>query len=349
MESGRLDALYEAWTRLHSTGPEFNDWLSNHGPMAAEALVRHGYADRIPAWLDSYSQRLEESPRGIHPVTADNWQEALGDPRRLGDWPDFFRRELAEAPWEDVLAAWWPRLLPGIAAGATHGVIRVGHAVRIAREAGANEVTLEELAQALAYWAARWQPVVDPRTPRGEAELLDALKAVGPIKHREHGILTRLEQLEETPTWRTDQEAAAPAADPEEFLRRLVSAAVEYYRTRGNGNPVMLVHAATAPNAVLRSLPSLPRELWRPSAEAAWTASAALAAIYQPDEPVPEERQREFASVASGMDEAIAEATTTGEEHAIKFADTAASVLEWDPGASSAAATVSCAVMIKND
>ena len=30
--TGTLDEAYE---RLHATGPEFDGWLSNHGPMAA--------------------------------------------------------------------------------------------------------------------------------------------------------------------------------------------------------------------------------------------------------------------------------------------------------------------------
>ncbi len=34
--------LYEAWERLHRTGPEFQGWLSTHGPMAVESLDRHG-------------------------------------------------------------------------------------------------------------------------------------------------------------------------------------------------------------------------------------------------------------------------------------------------------------------
>jgi hypothetical protein len=37
--TGTLDEAYE---RLHATGPEFDGWLSNHGPMAAEAMVRTG-------------------------------------------------------------------------------------------------------------------------------------------------------------------------------------------------------------------------------------------------------------------------------------------------------------------
>ena len=49
----------------------------------------------------------------------------------------------------------------------------------------------------------------------------------------------------------------------------------------------MLVHSATAPTAVLRTLPALRDDLWAPSAAAAWTAAAALTVIYAPADPAP--------------------------------------------------------------
>ena len=52
MESSGTGTLDEAYQRLHATGPEFDGWLSNHGPMAAEAMVRGGQADRVHRWLD---------------------------------------------------------------------------------------------------------------------------------------------------------------------------------------------------------------------------------------------------------------------------------------------------------
>nr|WP_067502673.1 questin oxidase family protein [Actinoplanes sp. TFC3] len=70
----------------------------------------------------------------------------------------YFDRELAPAAWRDVLTMWWPRLLPGIAAGATHGVIRVGHAVRALLEKETPQ-RVGGLGQGLASWAARWQPL----------------------------------------------------------------------------------------------------------------------------------------------------------------------------------------------
>ena len=128
--------LEQAYERLHLTGPDFggdeegNNGLSNHGPMAVEVLVRRGHELDVPRWVDAYVPRLEELPRASAQITDENWRDALGDGRRIGDWTEFFTRQVAERPWREVLATWWPRLLGGIAAGATHGVIRVGHSVR---------------------------------------------------------------------------------------------------------------------------------------------------------------------------------------------------------------------------
>src|SRR5450755_4575080 len=89
--AGTLDEAYE---RLHATGPEFDGFLSNHGPMVAEAMARRGQADGVQRWLDFYVQRLEEFPRGISPIGA-QWREALGDPHRVADWTTHFRAEVA--------------------------------------------------------------------------------------------------------------------------------------------------------------------------------------------------------------------------------------------------------------
>ena len=97
--------LGEAYERLHLTGPEYRGYLSNHGPMVAEAMVHHGHGHVVNPWLDVYMCRLEEFPRGIGPIGSD-WQEALGDVRRVADWTAFFRREISEQPWRQVLNTW---------------------------------------------------------------------------------------------------------------------------------------------------------------------------------------------------------------------------------------------------
>lgn len=83
----------------------------------------------------------------------------------------------------------------------------------------------------------------------------------------------------------------------------------------------MLVHAATAPNAVLRALDSLPRDQWVPSLHAAWTASAAVTAMYAPAEPF-----AHTPPVRLAPGEVLKRALAHGDEHVIKLTDTALDV-----------------------
>ncbi|CAL9326815.1 MULTISPECIES: questin oxidase family protein [Streptomyces] len=309
--------LEEALGRLHASGPERLGRLTNHAPMVVEALAAHGRADAVHRWLDLYRPKLEDFPRPFSPVTDADWREALGDPRRAADWIGHFGRALAEQPWRDVLAVWWPRLLPGIYGGSTHPVIRVGHAVR-ALEAGENGPRLAELAHGLGYWAARHRPVsgIAPLPPAPSAAR--SLDAVPPITDPRGGFPDRLAAVRRLPRW------AGDVTDPDTArtrLTELVRAATHRYATHGHGEETMLVHAATAPNAVLRALPSLPRELWAPSLHAAWTASAAVTAMYAPAGPA-----APVTAPGRTADEVLEQALAHGDEHVIKLTDTALDV-----------------------
>jgi hypothetical protein len=373
--TGTLDEAYE---RLHLTGPEFDGWLANHGPMAAEALVRHGHGDLVSSWLDGYMQQLEEFPRGTGPIGAD-WPQALGDPRRVADWTAFFGHELGEQPWREVLNTWWPRLLPGVVAAATHGVIRVGHAVRVLLAdgdddaGGSADVRIAELAHGLAYWAARWQTMpaghagaaaasaagrARTQTPAGtqaaagQAHMqtlarplaatagqahgqtaAESLDAVPRIADQSGGILDRLGQLGSVPGWSRTLAGFSIPAEPEQIRARLADladAATCRYLYYGHGNGVMLVHSATAPTAVLRTLPALDIALWEPSLAAAWAASSALTAVYAPAEPAPRAELPAPPPAGQSAEETasatFARAAEHGDEHVIKFADTAVDV-----------------------
>ncbi|WP_030617131.1 questin oxidase family protein [Streptomyces sclerotialus] len=339
--SGTLD---EALERLHTRGPEFHGYLSNHGPMAVEALVRHGRADSVHRWLDRYETTLEDRPPADTAVTEANWREALGDPRRVTDWTAYMSRQLADRPWRDVLAEWWPRLLPGIAGAATHPVIRVGHAVRTLSPDGEEEPRVAELAHALGYWAARHLPLGDVAAPAGRNTPDAALWDVPPVPEQEGGIRQRLAQLARTPGWPAATAALRPAAGPADaraLLAGVVAAATARYAVDAAAEPVMLVHAATAPNAVLRTLPALPEHLWVPSLHAAWAASAAVTAAYAPRHPArPQDATgaapggaTDAPDGASGTDtpgdasaDAFERAAAHGDAHAIKLTDTALDV-----------------------
>jgi hypothetical protein len=315
-------------------------------------------------------ERLEEFPRGTGPIGTD-WQEALGDPRRIADWTAYFRREVTEQPWHEALDTWWPRLLPGVAAAATHGVIRVGHAVRALREDGEDADHVTELAHGLAYWAARWQPVPGtPATvpslataagaaadPAGSAPAAtstgptaaEALAAIPRIADQSGGIRDRLGRLADLPGWPAAVAAPRIPASAEglsSWLASLVDAAATRYLRYGHGNGVMLVHSATAPNAILRTLPALDTKLWAPSVAASWAATAALTAIYAPAAPAGRAGLPDPPAGPQAAEEVFARAVEHGDEHVIKFADTAADVYARTGRPDALAAAVRAAVLI---
>ena len=313
--SAELDEVYE---RMRRTGPEFDGWLSNHGPMAGDALLRLDPGADVHRWLDGYAGRLEEAPTPRWPIGPGEWREVLGDPSRLGDWLLLFDRELADRPWRDVLLTWWPRLLPGSLASATHGLIRTGHAVRALRE-GETAPRVDELAQALGYWAARWLPAPASARPDGDRSAAAALDGV-PVVGGAGGVRTQLAALAERRDWAPAVRALAPAPQADDVpaaLDALVDAAVERYGRWATGSPVMLVHAATAPRAAGLVLPALPRELWAPTYEAAWRTTAALTAVYRTAQPLPDP------PAGAPVDELVGRAARHGDEHVLKFAEVA--------------------------
>ncbi|MFI1580219.1 questin oxidase family protein [Embleya sp. NPDC020630] len=325
MRQQAADALDEAFARLHRTGSEFDDKLSNHGPMAVEALVHAGQWEAVPAWLDSYTRRLEPVSRPTERIARDAWREALGDRARDGDWIALFTDEIAERPWREVLALWWPRLLPGLPGGATHGVIRVGHAVRALLDLGESPVRLAEFAHAMAYFASSNQALPElPRLAGGRTpfEALDAVPPL-PIEEKDH-ISRRLDFLAGWDAWLTPTLSVQEATTPEQaqaLLADTVHAATLRYLRRGHGSGVMNVHAVTAPSAVLRVLPALPREQWIPSYTTAWATSSAVFAVYSG-------REDATGTPAPAPDpvEAGQRALAHGDEHVIKLVDTAVDV-----------------------
>ncbi|HWM06395.1 MAG TPA: questin oxidase family protein, partial [Actinophytocola sp.] len=263
--------LTEAYERLHRHGPEFggdeegNHGLTNHGPMAAEVMVRRGLDIDLHRWLDGYVPRLTELPAPGDRIAESSWPDALGDGRRIADWTEFFARRLAEQPWREVLVTWWPRLLPGIVAGSTHGVIRVGHAVRALTAGEQGPAVVTELGHGLAFWAARARVLPGFTVPAGDRSPAQALRAVPRLADQSGLIAHRVGRLAELPGWPAALAALrAPAApaDVPTLLDDLVETATLHYRTHGHGSPVLLVHTATAPNAVRHTLPVLPESMW---------------------------------------------------------------------------------------
>ena len=315
------DVLDEAYERLHRTGPEFDGYLSNLGPMASEALVQLGLGEHVHHWLDGYTDKLEERPKGSSRITPEEFADALGDPRRFGDWLDYFDIQVANSDWRDVLAEWWPRLLPGSLASATHSLIRVGHAVRALR-AVETPPRVAELGQALGYWAARYQPMPGTAHPAGRLTAAQALDAVPRVPDQSGGISARVTQLAHTPGWTQATAALQPPASAEDVpsaLAALTDAGVTRYLSHGHGSAILLVHAATAPNAAMLVLGALPRNLWLQTHTALWHVCAAITAGFAPAQPW----SGRVAKPADSPEEAGQRALESGDEHVIKFTETA--------------------------
>ena len=328
--------LAEVYTRLHGYGPEYggdeegNHGLTNHAPMAAEVVLRRGLPVNVDRWLDRYVKRLDELPPTARPITAAEIDTALGDARRLPDWASWFTHQLLLRPWREVLTEWWPRLLPGIVAGSTHGVIRVGHVVRGllgTDPAPGRDPALDELAQGLAFWAARYRALPVAARPAGRRSVSDALAAVQRLADQSGFIAHRIDRLPSTGGWldAVRDVRPTPAPDVPDRLSDLVDAATHAYVAFGHGSPVLLVHTATAPNAVLHVLPALPEDAWPASFDAAWAAAAAIVAMYAPRQP--NDERAPSLSADPGV-EALERAAEHGDEHVLKFTDTAVDAYE---------------------
>jgi hypothetical protein len=349
--------LDEAYERLHRCGPEFggdeegNHGLTNHGPMATEVMVRRGLDVDVHRWLDRYVPRLRELPGPTERIADDAWGNALGQGSRIGDWTDYFVREVADQPWQQVLVTWWPRLLPGIAAGATHGVIRVGHAVRTLSAGDQSPAAQAELAYGLAFWAARARPLPGFTAPSGGLAADAALRGLPRLEDQTGLIAHRLDRLADLRGWPAGLAAMRAPESPDDVparLAELVDAAAVQYLAHGQAAPVLLVHTATAPNAVLHTLPLLPRDLWLASYGAAWAASAAVIATYAPVAPRTSAARAGVAAPA-GDDPAaglLDRAAHHADEHVIKFADTAVEAWERTGNPDALAAAVHCSELI---
>lgn len=161
-----------------------------------------------------------------------------------------------------------------------------------------------------------------------------ALDIVPRIADQRFGIRSRLAQLATTARWQKAGAAAPGSGGVAERLGQIDAAAILRHGTHGYGSPVMLVHAATAPNGVPRTLPVFPLELlWQPSLQAAWAAAVAVTAAYSPAE-----GRAEPTRIDHDLREVMAYATANRDADAIGSVDTAIDVATNDSGAFAAAA-----------
>lgn len=133
---------------------EFGHALANHLPMLLVILARLGADDRrLEGYFETYrdANRLRPPPAPVAAITAVDWTAHLGDRGREADYRAFFAAELRRLGARDLQRTYLPILLPGICASALHALMRLAY--------GHLDANPEEIARALAYWAATFLPL----------------------------------------------------------------------------------------------------------------------------------------------------------------------------------------------
>jgi hypothetical protein len=319
------DVIDEALEMLRGTGPEFDPFgmgfcLSNHAPMAVEAMCAMGRPDAVIPWVERYRVRLPDAPKPREPIPGSAWREALGNLGRAPDWVQFFTTELAEASWTDVLNRWVPRLAPAAFGGGTHGVLRTAHAARSLGHAETPQ-RHHELAEALGYWAACYETL--PEAPGNAAHLFpaEALSRVEQLDLRDRAnwvlFVQPIAKLSSLPSFGGVADLVDVESDPSAFLSELSeSIAALLVSNVERVMPRALVHALTAGAATRLMLPYLSPEATATSLRYGWQVAAAFyaALVLEPaadDSPGPDENIEDL------VDEAIA----CPDEHGIKVTE----------------------------
>ncbi len=323
-------AYNEALAILAGSGPEYGDGSANSGPVVADTLITMGRSYAVDIWVQGYLSRLEPMPGPEQPITRDNWGSALGDMARVSDWVSFFRRELRQASWPVVLRDWLPRLAPGLAGAAGHGLLRTAHAIRnIAIEE--SNLLKDELAAGLGYWAARFLklPGIIGSEPAGSLTPAEALSRIKwQYKKRPSrftNISAGLEGLSGFSPFAGVINLVTIPDEPLEIISQIteVMARVFLSNSHDPAKVVPFIHALLVPSALRHVVPYVERECVSILVRYGWQFAGAMYTIYGRANPV-EICERPGDDKAQLADRTIA----TGNEFAILFV--AACLEEYD-------------------
>lgn len=285
---------------MQHTGSSYGGGLSNHGPMALEALVSIGADGYISAFVASYSPRLE---------------------------PAAASADAAPSTWRAWLAARLPALVGNVGEYAGHGLLRAAHATRALERAeaagAATDVLRVELASAVGYWEAGTGALPAPIALTGDldgARWLDALPRLDPGE-RVDGLLTvTLGRAAVLPGFMSAVARLDGGAAPGDILDALALASADRYLVNDGLAGFTLLHGVTVSNMARELLPYLDdRGAAQLVAAVAAFVGAAVAGFDDGD--VQTGDLSTFHNLASS-------AAATLDDHTIKFADACLSVAD---------------------
>lgn len=293
---------------------------SNHAPMTADALVASGQADRVASWVESYGRQL--SFAASSGTVLSERSSALGVYARRFDWVSTFASELEQSSPRVVVSKAFSLLGPGLFAAGWHGLLRAAHAYR-AVEREPTPATRRELANGLAFWAARFQEL--PGTPGASArsglsitQALLEVPLVPSASRVSSGLISdQVGAVKSLTAFVTAVEAVdLRAQSSDDSLNALVKAAARLFVNVG-GNDIVLLHAITGTSALRLLWPALDDDARRAAIGFAFRTVAAAYAVKakgpQAFDPV--------ASPTTSADALLEKGGARSDEHDIKLTE----------------------------
>lgn len=317
-----MNEVDQSLRRIHELGFEYGGGLTNHAPMAVEALHVLGHDALIDAFLDIYLPRLpligEKSSILLNDSTC-----ALGA-GRPEDWLEILGSEFGDASWQEILKQQLPRLTQGAFAGAMHGPIRVAHAVRALEEEASSERE-RELIFGLAYWSATFQPLPGrtgfaSEAGRGPARVLGELKSVASEEGPRGLISDAARCVEGCPDFASAMERAdLKCAPPSLWLSELCAEAAGLY-LRNPDSRIAYLHGVTGVSALRLLTPYMGASLIEQAMGEALKCVATLRAVYL-DVPLERALDPDWLRLSESWEEMRYRAACSLEEHVIKLTE----------------------------
>jgi hypothetical protein len=243
-----LEKLFEENRRY---SPIFGRGFSNHVSMGLIALKRMGADDeRLKEFVHSSMGMLEPISEPAVEITGKNFEEYMGKIWAFPSYLDYYKKLHAKKSREsatNILTAHLPKLMPGLAGGAFHPLIRLAYSVEQEDE--------DEIIFSLAYFAASKGRLGNlPETGGKEFDPYAVLNAIRNnaemrLEDKSGLIYASLKKAANLPAFAS---TVAGMNMDESHLPRIAGTALAIYLSREN---IATLHAVTGTHAFRLLLP----------------------------------------------------------------------------------------------
>ncbi|WP_281545631.1 questin oxidase family protein [Grimontia sp. SpTr1] len=280
----------------HRYSPVFGPRLSNHLPMALIAMSRLGASSKdLHEEFQRATPHLEAEQAPVAPQAL-----KLGEKTHNADFVLYYSKELETKGIEATLNEALPTLLPGIAAGSFHALIRLAYAV--------ESEDFTEISHALAYWSSGFTPLGNLQYATDKDAVSHLNEALGVMRdhtYREGIIIDHVEELRELAKYR------AVSTQPASLTKE--SVAIVVLSQYAASNDFTLLHGVTGFQALLSLAPFI--DNFDFALDCFWQAYVGAACTAEYRDPVAPERRNIRPDWGLWFKQALA----TQDDHTIKL------------------------------